>query len=686
MLFGMTGKSGTRLAVGMAAGLLAFGWNYSFYVSGDESKLPLGNLLLYAVAARMGVAATCVACACSLLPGLALFGGWFYAGRTALLCILGSSLAARCPRLPLHVLVFVCWSSVFAPVALALRSLAYLGFAAWSREYLFFSGLADCLSALAAATLVDFFPWPLSGAAWRDHLRQTPKACASIALLVTFALFYFSVLADPRGLNDFAYAEGLGLLALSFAIAMIWPFLPMAAGAGRAVAFFLPLMVWLPAGFIWQRPADPRPNLILIVLDTLRADHLGIYGYERDTSPALDAFARENLTFDQAISPAPWTPSAVASMFTGFYASVHRMMPEDSRERARGGYSMLDPSLDTLAERLAAAGYGTIGISPNPWISREFNYQQGFEVFGYFDRVRAGDVTDRGIEAIESALAAKEHPPAPFFLYLHYLDPHDPYSPPGEFARKYSGPLAASQFSYSAEMQKKMNLYDGEISYLDVELGRFLGYLRSKPFYDQLKIVIVGDHGEQFRERGELGHGYRLYSEEVRVPLIVKSGRPQDRGRRVSEPVSLVDLYGTFLSFAGLPAAAGSGQFSLLDQGAIASRPGVLMEIRRMHDQKGFVDKEGRKIIFETDYELADPSWESSDARWKSGARLAGVFDSRVDPREEESLGDPALSEGLSASFWSTYRALPKDRYGSREGQELSDQTIERLRSLGYVP
>lgn len=419
------------------------------------------------------------------------------------------------------------------------------------------------------------------------------------------------------------------------------------------------------------------------MLDTLRADHLSGYGYERQTSPVLDAFARENVKAEFAITAAPWTPASVASMFTGLYPAAHRMMPPNDRNLAKRGLAKLSNELDTLAETLKGYGYTTAGVSPNPWITEQFGYAQGFDQFYFLNRMPADKITESGREIIDAW--TKTESSDPFFLYLHFLDPHDPYTPPAGYDTKFSGKLEKSPFSYTDELQQKINLYDGEINFLDTELGKFFGYLKEKKLYEDLVIVIVSDHGEQFMEHGNERHGFKLYNEEVHVPLFLKTGRKEDKGRVIKETVSTVDILPTLLARLGKKAPQDLSGVSLMDEKAISSRKGILSEIRRVYDMKSVTDSPGNRLVMEVEYDQSNPDPMKSLESWVT-PKVVGLFQSR----QEYACMHPVQNKGVEARLRGTFdelhtRAVNVLVAPIAPGEEIKDETLEQLKSLGYL-
>ncbi|MFQ5840176.1 MAG: sulfatase [Candidatus Methylomirabilales bacterium] len=336
--------------------------------------------------------------------------------------------------------------------------------------------------------------------------------------------------------------------------------------------------------------ADARPNLILIVVDTLRADRVSAYGYSRRT-PAMDRLAQDGTLFVNAIAQASWTKPSFASFFTSLYPSGHQT------------YRKLDVLPDrvlTLAETLAAGGYYTAAFLNNPNVSPAFNFQQGFleyhylapryffyatesisrlALYGGLRLVRerflsrwkypehyywdARKVTDRAISWF------KDQPPQPFFLLLHYMDPHDPY-----FVHPYNGQGVArvhTPHPDPAQAERLSALYDGEVAFLDEHLGRLFAFLRHARLYDGSVIVLTSDHGEEFYEHEGWWHGTTLYDEQIRIPLIIKPSGGSANGRRVEEQVRSIDVAPTLLEAASVPVSSAMQGQSLLG----SARPGV---------------------------------------------------------------------------------------------------------------
>ncbi|HEU4401871.1 MAG TPA: sulfatase [Candidatus Polarisedimenticolia bacterium] len=336
---------------------------------------------------------------------------------------------------------------------------------------------------------------------------------------------------------------------------------------------------------------DPnRQDIVLIVVDTLRADHLGIYGYPRSTSPHLDALGRGGVVFERAWGAAPWTLPSIMSIMTSRYPSSHRVENDGLR---------LPEGIPTLAETLHAEGYATGGFVSHVYVTAPFGFARGFDTFEDFGLSRPEYRLEAGLEptadrVTDAALAwLKPQASRSLFLFVHYFDPHWPYDPPPAyrdlFPSAYRGPLDASHDALSKfqdpltpipEDYRRflIDRYDGEIRFVDDQVGRLLDGLREAGRGERAWIIVTADHGEEFKDHGSMGHGRALYEETIRVPLLIgrlsgaathgarrtattaggAAGAPGDqgaddgRGARVATPVSGIDLFPTIAALAGV--------------------------------------------------------------------------------------------------------------------------------------
>lgn len=331
-------------------------------------------------------------------------------------------------------------------------------------------------------------------------------------------------------------------------------------------------------------PAAPNaPSILVLVVDTLRADHMSSYGYHRPTSPNLDRLAREGVLFESAFSTAPYTAPSHASLLTGRYPHEHGVQWIDQQPK-------LGEQYPTLAEALRNRGYRTAAFSANVfWFTREQGFGQGFTHFeDYFQSF--GDMLERahhgrkfvsivlrplGYEDIPGRRRAADinhsllrwlerDPDKPFFAFVNYLDVHDPYFPPQPYRSKFStlenpGGLINHLLGHSnpelapSEVQNEIDAYDGAISYVDDQIAQLMAAIENLGMGNNLLVVFTSDHGEAFGEHGTFIHANSVYREEIHVPLIFWKPGQIPVGVRVSEPVTNASLPATIMSFLGEP-------------------------------------------------------------------------------------------------------------------------------------
>lgn len=329
------------------------------------------------------------------------------------------------------------------------------------------------------------------------------------------------------------------------------------------------------------------PNILLVSIDTMRRDHVSAYGYRRPTTPAIDRLAAEGALFENAWSTSSWTLPAHMSTFTGALPSTHQVEEETDR---------LPPGILTLAEHLRSNGFATAGFASHVFLGVPYGFARGFDVYDVHVDQRADAVTRRAARW----LARRPH--RPFFLFVHYFDPHWSYDPPAEIARRfdpgYAGP-AYGELEYllgfsdphtplPPEIETRIfGLYDGEIRFADDQLGVLLDALRRDGVLDHTIVAVVSDHGEEFKDHGSFGHGGSLYAEVARVPMALRYPPRVRRGTRVRPPVSLADIPATLTGLAGVPVPEafrreGSDLAPLLTGGDDGARHTLVLESTRV--------------------------------------------------------------------------------------------------------
>jgi arylsulfatase A-like enzyme len=444
------------------------------------------------------------------------------------------------------------------------------------------------------------------------------------------------------------------------------------------IAYFIAAAVVTISIFLFFRisPAlKTKPNVLVVVIDTLRADHLGFNGYERNTTPFLDSFAAENLNFKHATSPASWTPPSVASILSGIYPTVHGHMPLRSKTDYGKRFTRLDDSFHTLAEVFSENGYDTAAITANPIVSNKYGFAQGFKLFISGGREDAEKVNLRSKKYLSDLRDKKK----PFFLYLQYMDPHDPYEPNPPYDKSFSGAIKSR--AYPLPQSDFMNKYDGEIAYTDKKVSELFSWLKGQGLYDDLTILITSDHGEQFMERGYQGHADRTYLEEAHVPLILKTA---DKKGEENTYVSSVDIYPTVLDAAGLKFTNPIHGYSLLTDLDKRKSEGVMTEIIRHVNEKAYTSQDGIKLIIEQKMEkgmIISPDELINGPEIKSKK----VFDLNKDPFEVNPITDKNLQAELEGKFKNLYlKTLSiKNKYTTSD-VELDEKSLEELKTLGY--
>ncbi len=429
------------------------------------------------------------------------------------------------------------------------------------------------------------------------------------------------------------------------------------------------------------RPPAARDNVVLVVVDTLRQDHLATYGYGRDTAPFLGELARQGAVFD-GLSPASWTKPATASLLTGLHPVRHRAIDRWDR---------LPAAAVTLAERLQRQGYHTLGASANGWVSAAFGFDRGFDHF-LLAKNRKGKVLNTQLSPWLDQLRS------PFFLYVHYLDPHAPYDPdtgwngrPLPAGLRAEGPVSIAELDSahvrprSAQfLARATDLYDGEIRGADEALRQLVAQLARRGLMRSTVLVVTADHGEELADHGRMSHGQSLYQEVLRVPLVIHAPHRLCGGRRFGR-ASLLDVVPTLEDWLGWPRQDGDAR---LDGVSLAPwltgkekepaprRP--LLAHLDFTDGVALTLLDGPyKVVLEKDRKQ--------------------LFDLASDPGERHGLaGSPGATAAfarLSGELVDLYNSYSRGRLkpadpgrAGRAGRADLDQTLlQKLAALGYV-
>jgi len=441
-----------------------------------------------------------------------------------------------------------------------------------------------------------------------------------------------------------------------------------------------------------------RPNLILISIDTLRADHLGCYNYPRPTSPTIDALASEGVVFDDASTTSPWTLPSHASMLTGLYPRRHGLrLPVNSMRKARQAAEALgvetrryEVSQTTLAEHLGRAGYATAGFVNFTLVSERYGFDRGFHQFSHIENDSG---SSKPSKIAQHAVRWLESPPSePFFLFLHFYDVHSPYqSLPKyreEFVNDYDGPLGPSGFLHfkrilngnyqptDADVQYLEDIYDAGIRQLDDGLRRIVASLEKSGLMEDTLIVITSDHGEEFMEHGGVSHGADHYQEVMRIPWVMR-GPDVPPGKRVQTMVSLVDLMPTVLGVLGIDLP---GDLDGVDVGSTWRSDAQPIE------RYLFAEAE-MSAGFELDLEAVDVKKAVRNSRFKlhynTAAQTKELYDLLSDPGETQNVADAGHRAG--DQLMRRLEQFLTDPVTSQPVAPLSPEQRKSLKSVGYV-
>jgi arylsulfatase A-like enzyme len=577
---------------------------------------------------------------------------------------------------PIPVFLLAIWFGAAAGLLEALNFLIfeYLGFLSWNTglrgvfpDILWASPLMDAIFLLALTCLV------------KPMMRPLGRHGLGVVITVFATVGFYAVLGVSGRLKEsgaLIAALGLGTVVsrwvrrdpdrkLQILRRSFRPLVATTALVCLGVVAGAPLAEKIKIALL---PAPPRnaPNVLLIVLDTLRADRLGSYGYPLHTTPFLDRYSREAVLFEKAFATAPWTLPSHVSMFTGYLPSVHgaTLYPYDGR-------------FPTLGQEMAAHGYATAGIVANIWFgSRAQGFARGFihwengftgiydsavrtslgrriiqhflrwfTVPGMVDHILAGEVNRRCLNWLDS------RPDRPFFLFLNYMDVHDPLFPPRNFAEKFSAQpeiispalhVARNMRGGKAELFDfpRMNeAYDASLASLDEQLEKLFGELHRRDLERNTLVIIVSDHGESLGQHGFPRHWSSVYREQIQVPLLVRLPGVTPAGRRIAEVAGLENLPATIAELIALPDSPFPGTpLSRWWQGSAPEKRLAVSEL----DRYGSGDPQRNGAIAHR--------WLKSvtDDHWHFILQEGGkreLFNLDADPKEEKDLGGLAESQ-----------------------------------------
>jgi arylsulfatase A-like enzyme len=567
--------------------------------------------------------------------------------------------------------------------------------------------------------------WPIARlflGDWRRALQGAALAIPVIGLWLP-AAWYANRFFLPGALT---VASVLGNLALAAIAVALWYALlriversPLAPQLAKPIqwarplpllAMFLAVVVVQSTQVLARAEAPQAPaRVLLIVIDALRPDRLGAYGYERDTSPNLDQFTRESWLYRNAVSVAPWTKPSIASLLTGLYPRSHGVADATwNRSEGEGDgpkVAVLSRRLLTFPEILADAGYRTAAFGANHHLVARLGFDQGFEAHemslidsGALQSLarRLGLGFAKHLSTVDSGHLGAAHrineylldwlpkDDEPFFAYLHHINVHWPYRAPAPYAGRFgprrsgvdfNSPRFYAQFGPEREqhdaptaidaavLKDMSDAYDEGITFVDAEIGALFAELKRRGLYDKTLIIVTADHGEQFLEHGEVGHGTSLHDVLLRIPLMIKfpCPGPYCGARTVEDQVQLVDLMPTILDFVHLNSPPDLAGDSLIEP---------------PHERVLFAEK-GDQVALRTPHHKLIYNLDGSEAE---------LYALQSDPGERSNLAsaEPELLETLRDRL---FQWIEETERNPAPGEEIAadSEMLAKLKALGYV-
>ncbi len=420
--------------------------------------------------------------------------------------------------------------------------------------------------------------------------------------------------------------------------------------------------------------SERKPNVILIIVDTLRSDHVGCYGYFRDTTPCIDSLATSGTRYVNVTAGEPWTLPSMATIFTG-------LLPLEHNARRRGdSYYGIDPGILTMAELLNGSGYTTAAFFNVIFMNASFGFHRGYDHFDCYSSL--GSSSDRNArQTVDDALEwiDGEYNGEPLFLSVHFYDPHLTYTPPDSFADLWRDTAYEGEFDSSwGQRETVVNvnrgviglseqdlynleaLYDGEIAYTDSEIRRLLAGLRDRNITDEALVILVADHGEEFMDHNKMGHAHSLYQELLNVPLII-CGDGFEQGSVCSLNVTQADIFPSVAEYCGIAIDDGLFGVDLLSG-----------NIPRERAVPAGMSMEGNYVVTARRGDLKVHLFDQGT--------VAFMFDLSTDPGEHELVDDIDQSLREAAAF---YLATPP--LFNPTAVMVENVFLDALQNLGYI-
>ncbi|MCO6430823.1 MAG: sulfatase [Deltaproteobacteria bacterium] len=411
-------------------------------------------------------------------------------------------------------------------------------------------------------------------------------------------------------------------------------------------------------------------NVVVVLIDTMRADHLPFYGYSRDTAPFLSSMASKSVVFERAFATAPWTAPSTASLFTSLYPSQHGVVTgyaaSKRLQRKQKGITMnrIPAKIQTLGEFMKSAGYPTIAVTDNINISKPMGFHRGFD---YFENYRS-----RGAEAVNkkaSEFLDKVKDQGPYFLYLHYMDPHSPYLERGDWFKQCLASTGGS------EREKTVCAYDSEMRYLDSQISELF---HRYSILENSIVFIVSDHGEEFWEHGRLGHSKTLYKEVLHIPFVFY--HPRRHPARIAENVLITDVLPTLARLLSIEPSArweGKDLVSFIDSPQ-RRNDRVLLSERLRHPAQEEPKWWKRSVI--------EDKWHYIRTEDLTGPLERELYDLEIDFAETANIYSESEKIGLEMEQeFENYPPLAWLPESESFDVELDAGTVDQLRTLGYL-
>ncbi len=443
------------------------------------------------------------------------------------------------------------------------------------------------------------------------------------------------------------------------------------------------------------------PNFLVIVIDTLRSDHMSCYGYNKNTTPNIDKLVRHGCIFTNCYSTSSWTLPACTSLMTGLYTQTHKTNKWDSS---------IPKWAPFLPRILAAHGYYCSGVSSNPFLSEKYGFASGFHKFDEETVIAAAKwsfplaeskhkaivLASTGATATRTTMQLLNNRPhdKPFFIFIHYMDCHADYVPPPPFDTKFNpdysgditGHVQSQRFSTDIsqrDLRHVKSLYDGEIAYTDFQVAQLLEHLNALNLENNTCVVLTADHGEEFLEHGNWGHGYNLFNECLRIPLIIRWPGKIKPGTTINIPVSIIDIMPTILDAAGLNTpqfCPGTNLITILEDDCKDTRRSLLAQTALGNPLTALITQ-NLKLITRTpdNTHITDPA-------------KTMVFDLKKNPKElfDKQLEDQNTREQLLFKYVNTMAKInnqPTNKSDTFERSQIkiNPQHHKMLKSLGYI-